>query len=197
MKIKRLSIVLFCTALFFTNFTKAADYVIDTKDAHAFINFKVSHLGYSFILGTFKNFDGNFSFDAKDITKSKFDVTVNVNSLFTNHSARDEHLTGKDFLNATEFKTATFTSTKIEETGKNKEGKTTFKLYGNLNLMGVTKEIVIDSVFVGEGSDPWGGHRAGFEGHTVLNRKDFGKQIDLGPASDKVDLYMVIEGIRK
>ena len=31
---------------------KAADYVIDTKGAHAFIQFKIKHLGYSWLLGS-------------------------------------------------------------------------------------------------------------------------------------------------
>lgn len=44
---------------------QAADYVIDTKGAHASINFKVSHLGYSFIKGRFNTFSGDFSFDEK------------------------------------------------------------------------------------------------------------------------------------
>jgi len=195
--LKKLSISLCFVALFVTNIAKSADYVIDTEGAHAFINFKVSHLGYSFVLGTFKDFSGDFSFDAKDLSKTKFNVTVNVASLFTNHNVRDEHLTGKDYLNTDTYKTATFTSSKIEPTGKNKDGKSTFKLYGYLNLMGVTKEIVIDSVFIGAGADPWGGQRAGFEGYTELNRKDFGKQADLGPTSDKVELYIVVEGIKK
>ena len=30
---------------------KAADYVIDTQGAHAFIQFKISHLGYSWLYG--------------------------------------------------------------------------------------------------------------------------------------------------
>ncbi len=36
----------------------AADYVIDKQGQHAFVNFKISHLGYSWLYGTFKDFDG-------------------------------------------------------------------------------------------------------------------------------------------
>ena len=45
---------------------QAADYVIDTEKAHAFIEFKISHLGYSFVLGRFNKFTGNFSYDEKN-----------------------------------------------------------------------------------------------------------------------------------
>jgi len=174
------------------NYVQAANYVIDTKDAHAFINFKISHLGYSYVLGSFKTFEGRFEFDENDLTKANFSAKIDVNSLFTNHQIRDQHLTGKEFLNAKEHQFATFNSTKIESTGKN-----TFKLHGNLTLMGVTKKIVIDSIFIGAGSDPWGGYRAGFEGFTSLNRQDFGKQTDLGQLSNQVELHIVIEGIRQ
>ncbi len=47
-----------------------------------------------------------------------------------------------------------------------------------------------------EGKDPWGGHLAGFEGTTSFKRSDFGKMIDLGPQSDKVDLYISFEGVK-
>ena len=43
----------------------AADYVIDKEGQHAFVNFKISHLGCSWLWGTFKDFDGTFSYDAE------------------------------------------------------------------------------------------------------------------------------------
>ena len=42
----------------------AAEYVIDTKGAHAFVNFKIKHLGYSWLHGRFNTFDGEFNYDA-------------------------------------------------------------------------------------------------------------------------------------
>ncbi len=56
----------------------AADYVIDTKGAHASINFKVNHLGYSYIKGRFNKFDGEFSYDPANIAASS--VVVNVDT---------------------------------------------------------------------------------------------------------------------
>ena len=52
------------------------------------------------------------------------------------------------------------------------------------------------ATFLGEGKDPWGGYRAGFEGTTSIKRSDFGKQKDLGPASDAVELYVSFEGVK-
>lgn len=170
----------------------AADYAIDKQGQHAFVNFKISHLGYSWLWGTFKDFDGSFSFDAAKPEQSKVNVTLKTASVDTNHAERDKHLRSDDFLNVAKHPTATFESTSVKSTG---EG--TADITGNLTLNGVTKPVVIAAKFIGEGDDPWGGYRAGFEGSTTLTLKDFGIKMDLGPASQTVDLIISVEGVRK
>ena len=170
----------------------AADYAIDKQGQHAFVNFKISHLGYSWLWGTFKDFDGSFSFDAAKPEESKVNVTLKTASVDTNHAERDKHLRSDDFLNVAKHPTATFESTSVKSTG---EG--TADITGNLTLNGVTKPVVIAAKFIGEGDDPWGGYRAGFEGSTTLTLKDFDIKMDLGPASQTVDLIISVEGVRK
>lgn len=170
----------------------AADYVIDKQGQHAFVNFKISHLGYSWLYGTFKDFDGTFSYDAANPEASKVNVTLKTASVDTNHAERDKHLRSADFLNVSKHDTATFESTSVKSTG---EG--TADVTGNLTLNGVTKPVVIAAKFIGEGKDPWGGYRAGFEGTTTLKLKDFDITKDLGPASETVELIISVEGIRQ
>ncbi|MBV7548880.1 YceI family protein [Pseudomonas sp. PDM26] len=174
----------------------AADYVVDTTGQHAFVNFKISHLGYSFITGTFKTMDGKFSFDAAKPEDSKIEFNVNTSSVFTNNAERDKHVSSKDFLKVADFPKATFVSTSVKATGKNAAGKDTADVAGDLTIAGVTKPVVIKATFLGEGKDPWGGYRAGFEGTTSIKRSDFGKMMDLGPQSDAVDLYVSFEGVK-
>ena len=169
----------------------AADYVVDKEGQHAFVDFKISHLGYSFITGTFKDIDGKFSFDAAKPEDSKIEFNVNTASVFTNHAERDKHIASADFLNASKFGKATFVSTSVKSTGAN-----TADVTGDLTLLGVTKTVVVKATFLGEGKDPWGGYRAGFEGTTSVKRSDFGKQKDLGPKSDAVELYVSFEGVK-
>ena len=170
----------------------AADYAIDKQGQHAFVNFKISHLGYSWLYGTFKDFDGTFSFDAANPEASKVNVTLKTASVDTNHAERDKHIRSADFLNASKHATATFESTSVKSTG---EG--TADVTGNLTLNGVTKPVVIAAKFIGEGKDPWGGYRAGFEGSTTLTLKDFDISMDVGPASQTVELIISVEGIRQ
>ncbi|SEQ33678.1 Polyisoprenoid-binding protein YceI [Azotobacter beijerinckii] len=170
----------------------AADYAIDKKGQHAFVNFKISHLGYSWVYGTFRDFDGSFSFDAAQPEASKVKVTLKTASIDSNHAERDKHLRSGDFLNVDKYPTATFESTSVKSTGQG-----SFDIAGNLSLNGVTKPVTIAAKFIGEGKDPWGGYRAGFEGSTRLKLKDFAIQKDLGPSSQEVELIFSVEGVRQ
>ncbi|AZN32951.1 YceI family protein [Pseudoalteromonas sp. Xi13] len=170
----------------------AADYVIDTQGAHAFVTFKIKHLGYSWLHGRFNRFDGSFSYDAKTQTGSNILVNIDTASLDSNHAERDKHLRGKDFLNVDKYPTATFKSTNVKFTDDD-----TATVTGDFTLHGVTKRITFEMDKVGEGQDPWGGYRAGFEGETSLKLTDYGIDYNLGPASTHVDIGLSIEGVRK
>ena len=169
----------------------AADYKIDKEGQHAFINFQVSHLGYSYVYGTFKDFDGSFSYDAAKPEASKVNVVIKTNSVDTNHADRDKHLRSPDFLNTAKYPEARFNSTSVKATAAGMD------ITGDLTLNGVTKSVVINAEKVGEGKDPWGGYRAGFVGSTSIKMKDFNVKMDLGPASQEVKFMLTLEGIRQ
>lgn len=171
----------------------ASDYVIDTEGAHASINFEVKHLGYSVLTGRFDKFSGEFSYDPANLAASKVSVTIDTNSVNSNHAERDKHLRSDDFLNVAKFPKATFVSKKIVLD----DDKDEFDIVGDLTLNGVTKSITIEVDKVGEGKDPWGGYRAGFSGETEINMRDFNIKADLGPASQVVELQLEVEGIKK
>tara|TARA_A100001391_G_scaffold51286_1_gene31347 strand:+ start:205 stop:789 length:585 start_codon:yes stop_codon:yes gene_type:complete len=172
---------------------QAADYQIDTEGQHAFVQFKISHLGFSYILGSFEEFDGQFAYDPEDLDASSAEIEVQVDSLTSNHAERDRHILSEDFLNAGEFPTATFSSTGFESTGEN-EGVLT----GDLTLHGETQEIEMPVTLMGEGDDPWGNYRAGFEGSTTLTLSDYGIDMSDFPESmHELELYVTFEGIRQ
>ncbi|WP_299774274.1 YceI family protein [uncultured Pseudoteredinibacter sp.] len=170
----------------------AADYQVDIKGAHAFINFKIKHLGYSWLTGRFNTFDGQFTWDKDQPNASKINIEIDTTSIDSNHAERDKHLRGKDFLNVKDFPKASFVSEKIEFSNAT-EGTVT----GTLTLHGVSKAISFPVEKLGEGKDPWGGYRVGFEGKTTLKLADYGMTYNLGPASTHVELELLVEGIRK
>ena len=193
---KSLAALALGTALLTAGQAMAADYTIDKEQQHAFIDFTISHLGYSFIHGTFKDWTGTFSFDAAKPEDSKISITLKTASVFTNQAERDKHISSKDFLDVATYPEAKFVSTKVVTTGKNADGKVTADVTGDLTLHGVTKPVVVKATFNGEGKDPWGGYRAGFNGTTSIKRSDFGKMMDLGPQSDSLDLNISFEGVK-
>lgn len=175
-----------------STWASAADYVIDTKGAHAFIQFKIQHLGYSWLYGRFNTFSGDFSFDPKAPEASKISVKIDPASVDSNHAERDKHLRNDDFLDVEKFPEAMFVSKRVEPQG---DGKA--RVIGDLTLKGVTKELAIDAYMVGMGPDPWGGERVGFEGSTRFALKDFNIMKNLGPMSQEVEMILSVEGIKK
>ncbi|MGB1457410.1 YceI family protein [uncultured Spongiibacter sp.] len=168
----------------------ATEYKIDTAGAHAFIQFKIKHLGYSWLHGRFDDFEGRFSYDPKKPEDSDVTVVIDTASVNSNHAERDKHLRGKDFLHVEKYPQARFESTAFIPKGNGKA-----ELKGELTLHGVTREISIDVTEIGGGKDPWGGYRQGFTGTTEFALKDFGIDFDLGPASRTVQMTLDIEGI--
>ena len=171
--------------------TFAADYIVDTQGAHASINFKIQHGGFSWLTGRFNTFDGVFSYDKDDIEASSVQINVDTASIDSNHDKRDNHLRSADFLNVSQHPKATFVSKQFVAKG---EGQ--LDVIGDLTLNGVTKEITIDAERIAEG-DKKDKYIAGFAGTTELVLKDFNIKKDLGPASRSVFMELHIEGIHK
>jgi polyisoprenoid-binding protein YceI len=167
-----------------SSITMAADYKIDP--AHSAVTFEVGHLGVSTTVGSFNEFEGEFSY-SDDGKSGSATFTIKTDSIDTNHEARDKHLRSPDFLNVKQFPTLSFKSTSFD-------GET---LTGELTLHGVTKTVSFDVDKIGEGSDPWGGYRAGFEASTEINRSDFGITYFIPGVSDKTEIDVYVEGIRQ
>lgn len=180
-------------ALMGVSHAQAANYAIDIDGQHAFVQFKISHLGFSYILGSFEEFSGSFSYDPENLDASSVSVDVDVASLNSNHAERDKHILSDDFLDAGQYPTATFASTGFEPTG-DQQGVLT----GELTLHGETNDFEMPVTLLGEGEDPWGGYRAGFEGTTTLVLADYGIDMsDFPEVMHELELYVTFEGIRQ
>lgn len=192
---RKIVLALFTTLSLFISQSRADEhYVIDTQGMHAFITFKVKHLGYSWLEGRFNRFSGSFDYDVDNPANNKVAVEIDLTSIDTNHAERNKHLRDPRFFDTDTFPKASFVSTGWEDLG---DGKA--KLMGQLTLREVTKDLVIDVTQTGAGPDPWGGYRRGFEGATTLHLSDYKmkESAKLGPATDDVQIWLSIEGIRQ
>ncbi|HEV7126025.1 MAG TPA: YceI family protein [Ktedonobacterales bacterium] len=137
--------------------------------AHTEVGFAVKHMMVSTVRGRFKQFDGTIELDEGRPETSRVDVTIDLASIETGDEKRDGHLRSADFFDVARYPKATFTSTRIEPLGEDHA-----RVFGNLTIHGVTREIPLDVTLEGQGRDMQGQRRAGFSLTGSFNRKDFG-----------------------
>lgn len=164
---------------------------LEVDPAHSTIAFEATHLKISKVPGRFTEFTGTIDFDENDITKSKVDFSVNVASITTAVSKRDDHLRTADFFDAQKFPKATFQNASIKKSGKG------ITLTGDLTIRDVTKKVTFQVKNLGKVDDPMMKvEKYVFSATGKINRKDFG--VNFGPdavVGDNVDLWLNLETI--
>lgn len=142
--------------------TKKTIWKIDP--AHSEFTFKVKHMMISTVTGEFEKFDATVETDGDDFTNANVKVEVEVDSIKTKNTDRENHLKSDDFFNAEKYPIITFES-------KSFDGET---LVGNLTIRDHTQEVKLNAEFNGIAVDPYGQTKAGFEISGEINRKEFG-----------------------
>ncbi len=147
--------------------TAVSTWTIDP--AHSIAEFAVRHMMVSTVKGRFRSMEGVITLDEERPERSSVVASIDVASIDTAEPDRDAHLRSDDFFNAERFPKMTFRSTRVERVDGER-----WKVYGDLTIRDVTKEVVLDTEFEGRAKDPWGNERVGFSATTELNRKEFG-----------------------
>jgi polyisoprenoid-binding protein YceI len=167
----------------------ADEYAMDT--AHSGVNFKISHLGLSWIHGRFNDFSGSFTVNADDPTKSSFSMTIQAASIDTNNKNRDKHLSSGDFFNVKQFPTIKFESTAVKAV---KDG---YEVTGDMAMHGVTKSVTFTLTGGKTAEFPKGVKRTGYSSDLVLKRSDFGIDKFAEALGDEVHISVSFEGTKK
>ena len=171
-------------------------WVIDP--VHSFAEFAVKHMMVATAKGRFTTFEGTLQLDPTHPERSSAVVTIDIASIDTGNAQRDAHLRTDDFFLAEQHPTATFRSTRVARVDDDRA-----RVYGDLTIRGVTKEIALDVEFEGQGKDAYGKERAGFTATTAFDRLDFG--IKWNPAletggvvvSNRVKITATIAAVRQ
>jgi polyisoprenoid-binding protein YceI len=138
--------------------------------SHSEIAFRVRHLMIAHVKGSFKRFDANITTSGKDFTTAQIDLWIDSSSITTNDENRDRHLTSSDFLNAENHKQINFVSSTIGKPYANQN----HELWGELTILGITKNVMLIVQFGGISSDPYNNEKAGFTVQGKIIRKDWG-----------------------
>jgi polyisoprenoid-binding protein YceI len=166
--------------------------------SHSHIYFTARHMMISKVRGRFSQWEGSIEFDEQNPENTTVNVAVDVSSINTRDDQRDGHLRSPDFFNAPEFPQMVFKSKRVVMESVN-EGK----LYGDLTIRGVTKEVVLDVEYAGQAKSPWGTLSAGFSAKGSLNRKDWGlvwnQSLETGGVlvGEKVEIEIELELVKQ
>jgi polyisoprenoid-binding protein YceI len=147
--------------------TTSGTWTIDPS--HSSVEFSVKHMMVTTTKGRFSGVSGTVEIPESGVGAAKVDVAIDADTVDTRDEKRDEHLRSNDFFGAGDNPQITFRSTGIEPNGGGE-----LKVLGDLTIKGVTRPVVLDTEFHGEGVNPWGMTVAGYSATTKINREDFG-----------------------
>lgn len=165
--------------------------------SHSFVNFTINHL-FSTVLGSFKEYDGDIYFDLNNLSGSRVDFTIKVNSIHTGDDKRDEHLLNEDFFNAQQFPTITFRSTSFKKNSENE-----VLVSGKLTIKNQPRDVVLPLKVLGEMQSPikQGIMVLGLVLDTKIKRSDYGVGTGSFAATaivgDEVNIHIPMELNRK
>ncbi len=170
-------------------------------NSHSKSGFSVTHMMVSEVEGQFKVYGGEVESKTEtDFTDATITFTLDVNSINTDDTKRDDHLKSVDFFDATKYPTIAFKATSMKP-GKVKDE---YILSGDLTMKGVTKKVTLKAVSSGKTmKDPWGNTRYGFKVSGDIKRSDFGltwnKVLEGGGflVSDKVEIKCSMELVKQ
>jgi polyisoprenoid-binding protein YceI len=161
---------------------------------HTDVSFKVRHMGVGKARGDFALTSGTLTVGEQGIVGSSVTAVIDATSVETKNDQRTEHVKSPDFLDVANFPTIEFASTEVRDfDGEN------FVLVGDLTLHGVTKQVELDTEFLGAGPDAYGAQRTGFSATTAISRSEFGIDIQMGfgagnaVVADKIEIAIEIE----
>jgi polyisoprenoid-binding protein YceI len=180
-----------------TSLTQIPGYVAGTwsiDPVHSEVGFSVRHMMVSKVRGKFKDFSGELVTSDSPLG-STVTASIDLTSIDTGSSQRDDHIKSADFFEVETYPTMTYTSTGIREDDGD------FVLEGELTLKGVTRSVPLKLELNGFGPDPFGGTRAGFTATGEINRRDFNVNFSAPMqnggvvVADKISLHLEIEAV--
>ena len=173
---------LFLVAGFFlnTNLVVAQKTLIPKSDKSK-VHFVIKNIGIN-TGGDLTGLEGKILINEKDLTKSKADVTVKVETVDTDNERRDKHLRSADYFEVEKYPTIRIVSTSI-----NKDAKGTGYIFnGNITIKQTTKAISFPFVAAKFGD--------GYilSGSFLINRLDFSVGENSATLSDNVKVELSI-----
>ena len=156
------------------------------ESGHTRIEFSLSHMGFSTWYGDFTGASGSLTIDPRQPAAGQLSITLPIGSISTTSAKLDDELKAPDYLDATQFPTATFVSSRIVPKGAGQAD-----VMGQLTLHGVTHPLTLHVKFNGAGINPFSKeYTVGFDATGMIKRSDFGVAKLVPLIGDEVELRL-------
>jgi polyisoprenoid-binding protein YceI len=138
---------------------------------HSTARFSVQHFMIANVEGLFSSVKGAIRFGPRDLVHLGVEAEIDVTTLTTGHSERDEHLLSPDYFDAERYPCILFRSTGVEAVNGSRG-----KIRGDLTIREITRPIIFEFECFGPVKGPFnrGVTSIGFSAHGRLNREDYG-----------------------
>ena len=137
---------------------------------HSHIGFSIRHMMVSQQRGQFAGATGTLTLNRADLANSHVEVSIDVTTINTNATDRDNHLRSADFFDVANHPKITFVSreVRVQDDGE-------LRVTGDLTIRGTTRSVVLNAEPISEESkDPFGNIKVGTSVTGKISRKDFG-----------------------
>jgi len=137
---------------------------------HAYLIFRIEHLGLSTVIGRFNTVDATLDFDPASLSELVLEGVIDVASIDMNNDDLERRLRGSGWLDTDRFPEARFTSVSVEPDDGN-----SFFLNGDFTLRGITRPVRLLATFKGGADNMLTGlYTLGFAATGSISRSDFG-----------------------
>ena len=170
------------------------------EPGHTAAEFRAKHMMVTWVRGHFKNIQGKLQFDPQNPSGGSVNLEIDAASIWSGEPTRDDHLRSPDFLDVEHHPKIVFKSSRVQTAGGNK-----FEVIGDLTIRGITKQVILNTEYLGQWETPWWEDgvdkgpktRAGFTATTKINRDDFkvswNNSLDKGGVVVGNDVFITID----
>jgi len=166
---------------------------------HSSVEFSLDYMGFSTYRTGFRALEGSLEFDAARPAASSVSASIQVASVDVTNDRLMSRLMDADLLGGKEHPTITFKSTRVEAVDP-----AHWKVTGDLTIHGVTRQVVLDTRYLGQAMHPFSKKlAAAFRAETAIDRREFGvtwnAAMDTGGAylGERVHISLAIMVVRQ
>lgn len=126
------------------------------------VTYEIKNMGIN-TNGKFDGLDANINFDKANLPASSIEASIDVNTLDSDNSMRDNHLKSEDYFDVAHYPKIMMKSTSF----KHKSGNNFVGLF-NITIKNKTKAVEVPFIYTETANTGL------FKGNFKINRKDFG-----------------------